>query len=203
MTTQYISDKFLNWLLDEVDVNQSLGLFTVMPDLNGLNYSEPTSADYQRAPVAPEDFETSSENLVENVNIIEFAGTTIGWGTVIGVGLFDSTNHLLWAVRAAVPLEVIANSRPRIGVGKVRFTISNGTAVVEAEPFPQKAARDSDLEQLVYVGRTEEPSLDTDPVWQIYRQDISNVSNPRIYANGTVGFVHQWSERETLTYGNN
>lgn len=127
MSTQYISNKFLNWLLkgeilDQM-TNLSLGLLTVMPDLSGLNYEEPSAADYERASLAPEDFETSTEGSISNIRDIYFVGTTIGWGIVIGLALFDNLGQLLWVGNLIEPLEILEFKRPQIEIGDIRFTV--------------------------------------------------------------------------------
>lgn len=127
MSVQYISNKFLNWLLNGEalpQINSSkLGLLTVMPNSSGLNYAEPGSGDYQRETVFPANFDTSSAGVVTNSSPIAFAVTTTGWGTIVGVALFDNLGQLLWAGNLAAPLEVPAFKQAQIGVGDIRFII--------------------------------------------------------------------------------
>ena len=76
-----------------------------------------------------------------------------------------------------------------------------GTGPGEDKIYPSLAARDSTNNSLVYVGTTEEKGEgEDDEVWQIYRQNVENTNLPREFAEGTTGFIHRWTARESLNY---
>jgi hypothetical protein len=143
MSTKYISNKFLNWLLNGEILpqmtNLRLGLLSVMPDEDGLGYAEPSATSYQRANVVPADFANATEGSVSNVRAINFPGAVETWGTILGVALFESTGTLLWAGTLAEPIEVVELSQPVIEIGGITFNIGPAS---EQEPCPDLEVAD-------------------------------------------------------------
>jgi hypothetical protein len=127
MNSKYISNKFLNWLLNGQALSTvtglRVGLLTVMPDEDGLNYAEPVGGGYQRADVDPSFFTVSTQMMVENSNTIFFPTSTAGWGSVIGTAIFELDGTLAWASEFQNPIEVLSDTRPAFPPGKLKFYI--------------------------------------------------------------------------------
>jgi hypothetical protein len=127
MNSKYISNKFLNWLLNgqilSTVTGLRVGLLTVMPDEDGSNYAEPVGGDYQRAEVDPSFFTTSTQMMVENSNTIFFPASTAPWGFIIGAAIFELDGTLAWASEFQNPIEVTIDKRPIFPPGKLKFYI--------------------------------------------------------------------------------
>jgi len=65
--------------------------------------------------------------------------------------------------------------------------------------FATKLEVDSGDANVSYVGKALAGSLTSDIVWQIKKLDETS-GITITFAGGTTDFVHEWDERETLTY---
>ena len=66
-------------------------------------------------------------------------------------------------------------------------------------PEALAARLDTDNRPLLYAGEAEPASLETDPVWRIWRVDTT-LGSVKQWANGVATFVHRWTERSDLIY---
>lgn len=70
-----------------------LGLLLVVGSDDGTGFTEVSGGSYQRLATASGDWEAAtgtSPSYVQNAVQLNFVTPTVDWGTVIGVGLFDS-----------------------------------------------------------------------------------------------------------------
>ena len=91
--THYLSDSILNYLSKNGDFTQPeslyVALFTAMPGAGGGG-TEVSGGGYARQPVA---FSQSSSGEITNNAKITFPDATANWGTIVGVGIFDSSTE--------------------------------------------------------------------------------------------------------------
>lgn len=68
-----------------------------------------------------------------------------------------------------------------------------------SQDLPNRAVRDSQNSDLIYVGRTsQDPSITSSATWQIYRYSLQNAT--KSYAEGDQSFNKIWDHRESLNY---
>ena len=98
-----------------------LGMLNTMPNATDGGYVEPSGNGYNRVAVPAASWGTAANGAITNTAEIKFpASTGAGWGTVVGVGLFDSATvgagnllHSATITSQAVP----AGITPTIPVG--------------------------------------------------------------------------------------
>lgn len=68
------------------------GLFTSMPDADGVGFVEVSGGSYARQSVACNDtnFPETTDGTISNAVAVAFPQATANWGTVVGVGEFDA-----------------------------------------------------------------------------------------------------------------
>jgi hypothetical protein len=89
--TDYLEDALLNHVLRNTGYPSPatiyVGLFTVMPADDGTGGTEVTGGSYARQSVV---FAAPSGGQVANNALVQFPTATADWGTVLGMGLFDT-----------------------------------------------------------------------------------------------------------------
>lgn len=97
--TDYLENALLDHVLRATTYSSPatiyVGLFTTMPVDDGTGGVEVSGGSYARRPVT---FAAPSAGQTANNAIVQFPLATADWGTVLGVGLFDSLSggHLLY-----------------------------------------------------------------------------------------------------------
>lgn len=102
--TQYGSTQVLNWVTGKLQtptvLNAQIALFTTMGTNDGLGFTEVSGASYQRAQTTSLFWGTpsgASSTSISNIRSIPFPVSASAWGTVVGFGLFDLNQNLLWS----------------------------------------------------------------------------------------------------------
>lgn len=136
--TNYLEGRLLRHVLTNTPYTPPetiyLGLFTLPPDVDGLNGEEVTAPDYQRIPVTFNVAE-GSPSLGDLAETVEFPTASSPWGTVVAGGLFDaqtegnllSFDQFTDPSQDGVPLpkEITTGDVLRVVNGNLRVTLGN------------------------------------------------------------------------------
>lgn len=102
--TTYSSGVVLTWTTGQAQTpsvtNAQIALFTTIGADDGTGFVEVTGNSYARAATSPLSWgPPTGQPPVQVVNIlsIPFPVSSGAWGTVLGFGLYDLNNNLLWA----------------------------------------------------------------------------------------------------------
>lgn len=105
----------------------SVALYTTLPDADNVGGVEPSGGNYARVNYScgniywtadPED-----NNTFVNTNSITFPTPSAAWGTVLGFGLFDDSDNLLFFNSLTAALQVFESSpAPEFAPGAIRIT---------------------------------------------------------------------------------
>lgn len=96
-----------------------------------------------------------------------------------------------------------AAGRPVVldGTGKIAAgLIPDGVGGGGGGPATYDRRVDSTNPDSIYVGDAAPGSLESDPVWRIFRADFSANSATKNYADSTDTFDKVWNDRATYTY---
>ncbi len=93
---------------------------------DGSGISEPVGGGYARSETLPSDWSDISSFEVHNVNTIQFAKATSGWGTVVYFAVFDAStggNMLFYGtINSGVGLTINTNDVPDFLANQLSFT---------------------------------------------------------------------------------
>lgn len=89
--TDYLEDAILNHVLRNTGYSSPaliyVGLFTTMPSDDGTGGVEVSGGSYARQNVT---FAVPASGICANNGLVTFPVATVGWGTVLGMGLWDA-----------------------------------------------------------------------------------------------------------------
>lgn len=94
-----------NLVLEELvgkvpSVTRYIGLFTVIPDEDGVGGTEASAGNYIRKSCAAADWGNAANGAIANAAAITFIEAAVGnWGTIVGAGIFEDEsggNMLSW-----------------------------------------------------------------------------------------------------------
>lgn len=103
-----------------------VGLFTSMPTVS-TGGTEVTGGSYARVALTNDGTnfpDPSTPGVTQNGVAITFAQATAGWGTVVGVGIFDAltTGNLLDFQALTTPKTVQNGDTPQFAIGQITIT---------------------------------------------------------------------------------
>jgi hypothetical protein len=100
--TTYAAAAVLSWTTGQVQTpalsNAQIGLFTTVGADDGTGFVEVSGNSYARAPTTAQSWGTPSGKPTQIVNItsIAYPVSSGPWGTILGFGLFDANQNMLW-----------------------------------------------------------------------------------------------------------
>jgi hypothetical protein len=100
-----------------------VGLYTAMPNDDGTGGTECSGGGYARVAVTNNlaNWPAASGGTKANANTIQFPTATLGWGTVVGFGLFTASSGGTpqLADELTTPRPVLAGDDPRFLAGEL------------------------------------------------------------------------------------
>lgn len=132
ITSKYHADNILAWeagtQMPAPPADLYLGLLTAMPTRNdGTGLAEATGTGYARLSIAPAQWAaitTAGDNVTEqtsnNLDLTYPAPGAGGWGTAVGVALFDAASAGHWLRAFSMPAQVItAGANVTVPLGNI------------------------------------------------------------------------------------